>query len=97
MPIRSRWLDQRIRNRCLKTSSTWWPSSGIPQAYPAHTYRPTMTTPLLTEGDIARGQLPDLTTVINCQRWSRLPGTDVEVRAFTDMPFVLRYRSARVP
>lgn len=51
---------------------------------------------LLTEGDIARGQLPDLTTVIDCPGWSRLPGTDVEVRALTDKPFV-RCRSARVP
>lgn len=54
-----------------------------------------MTTALLTEGDIALGQLPDLTTVIDCHSWSRLPGTDVEARAFTDKPFVLRYRSAR--
>ena len=66
-------------------------------ACPAGTYRPIMTTPLRTGGDLARGQPPELTTVIDCHGWSRLPGTDVEVRAFTDKPFVLRYRSARVP
>jgi hypothetical protein len=28
-------------------------------------------------------------------RWSRLPGTDVEVRALTDKPLALRYRPSR--
>jgi len=53
--------------------------------------------PLLTEGDLARGQPPELAPVIDCHSWSRLPGTDVEARPFTEKPFVLRYRSARVP
>jgi hypothetical protein len=107
-----------------------------------------MTTPLLTEGDLGRGQPRDLTSphwrcgivhtgtgacvaagrlamrcssratkrckararstrlvewtgateramVVDGYRWSRLPGTNVEVRALTDKPLALRYRPPR--
>lgn len=45
-----------------------------------------MTTRLLTEGDVERGHPPDLTMVVDAYSWSRVPGTDVEVWAFTDKP-----------
>jgi hypothetical protein len=35
--------------------------------------------------------------VVDGYRWSRLPGTDVEVRALTDKPLALRYRTPRRP
>jgi hypothetical protein len=107
-----------------------------------------MATPLLTEGDLDRGQPPDLTSphwrcgivdpatgaactlrphrddeshrgyqavqggsrstrlvswtggteramVVDGYTWSRLPGTDVEVRALTNKPLALRYRPSR--
>jgi hypothetical protein len=49
---------------------------------------------LLTEGDVERGHPPDLTMVVDAHSWSRVPGTDVEVRIFTDKPLALRYRPA---
>ena len=108
-------------------------------------YRATMTSPLLTEGDLDRGRPTDLTQphwrcgivdratgavctrrphrddeqhkgyqavqgtgrstrlvqwtggtvramVVDGYTWSRVPGTDVEVRALTDKPLALRYR-----
>lgn len=33
--------------------------------------------------------------VVDGYSWSRLPGTDVEVRALTDRPLALRYRPSR--
>jgi hypothetical protein len=104
-----------------------------------------MTTPLLTEGDLDRGQPPSLRSphwrcgivhaasgavctrrphrddeqhqgyqavqgigrstrlvswsggteramVVNAYTWTRVPGTDIEVRALTDKPLALRYR-----
>jgi hypothetical protein len=58
-----------------------------------HTYRPTMTTRLLTEGDVERGQ--PATRRHNGHRLPQLDpsaGTDVDVQAFTDKPLALRSR-----
>lgn len=62
-----------------------------------NTYLPSMamTTRLLTEGDVERGHPPDLTMFVDAHGWSRVPGTDIEVRALADKPLALRYRPSR--
>jgi hypothetical protein len=56
-----------------------------------------MTNPLLTEGDLVCSHPPDLSMVVDGSSWSRLPGTDVEVRALTSKPLALRYRPSQRP